>query len=124
MLVNPSISESFGMSVIEAMASGCPVVVARTGGMKSLVQHEVTGLAVPPEDPGALAVAMARLLEDQTLAERCVHAGRAQTVQRYDWSRVAAQTLALHANLARSDLVASADARDGTAPRLAYEPGP
>ena len=98
-LVNPSLSESFGMSVIEAMACGCPVVVARTGGMKSVVRHEVNGLVVSPSDSDALAASVSRLLADPVLARRLAAAGRMHTVELYDWTKVAAQTLELHRRL-------------------------
>lgn len=88
-LVNPSFSESFGMSVIEAMALGTPVVAASTGGMVETVEHGVNGLSVPPGDVAALADALDRLLSDADLRRAMGQAGRRTVAERYTWDRVA-----------------------------------
>jgi glycosyltransferase involved in cell wall biosynthesis len=56
--------------VIEAMALGKPMIVSDVGGMPDLVDHAGTGIIVPPQEVGALAAAMRRLLEDPELRER------------------------------------------------------
>lgn len=56
--------EPFGMVVAEAMALGRPVVATRTGGPEAQIDHGVTGVLVPPDDPGACAEAVALLLTD------------------------------------------------------------
>jgi glycosyltransferase involved in cell wall biosynthesis len=99
MLVNPSLSESFGMSVIEAMACGCPVVVAQTGGMKSIVNDGVNGIVAPADDARALAASISRIFKDPDLARGFANRGRTQTVELYDWAKVAMQTLQLHRRL-------------------------
>jgi len=67
----PSIwPEAFGIVVIEAMASGRPVIASRIGGIPDLVRDEVTGLLVQNGDAEALAAAMIRLLADRELASR------------------------------------------------------
>jgi glycosyltransferase involved in cell wall biosynthesis len=74
--VGPSIvaeggdTESFGLVFAEAMACGCPVVASNVGGISDLVRNEETGLLVPQKDPGALALAICRLLADDTLRAR------------------------------------------------------
>lgn len=61
--VLPSLNEGMGRALIEAMAAGRPVVATRVGGVPAIVQDRRTGLLVPPNDPGALAEAIAELLQ-------------------------------------------------------------
>lgn len=62
--------------LMEAMASGCPVISTAVSGIPELVRHGETGLVVPPHDHEALAVAMRSLLDDPDLAPRLSAAGR------------------------------------------------
>ena len=64
----PTAPEPFGRAVAEAMAVGKPVVAARAGGLPEIVEHEVTGLLVPPGDVAACAAAVTRLLVDPDAA--------------------------------------------------------
>ncbi len=82
--VLPSLSEACSNVLLEAMASGLPVVATRVGGTPALVEDETTGLLVPPRDPAALAKAIIRLLEDPALAERL--GARAREVVRSNFS--------------------------------------
>ena len=70
LLVLPSRSEGMGRVVIEAECRGRAVVGSRVGGIPDVVVDGVTGLLVPPEDTGALAKALERVLSDHALAER------------------------------------------------------
>ncbi|MEB3220688.1 MAG: glycosyltransferase family 4 protein [Candidatus Sericytochromatia bacterium] len=74
--VLPSRAEGYGMAAVEAMGFGLPVIATRISALQELVEDEVTGLLVPPDDPAQLAAAMARLLEDATLRARLGAAGR------------------------------------------------
>jgi len=60
------------------MAAARPVVASRVGGLPELVEHEVTGLLVPPEDPAALAAALRRLLGDAATRARMGAAARSR----------------------------------------------
>jgi len=73
--VLPSYREAQGLTILEAMALARPVVASNVGGIPEMVEHEVTGLLVPPHDPPALAGAIVRLLEDHQLADMIARAG-------------------------------------------------
>jgi len=82
--------EGFGIAVVEASASGLPVIGSRSGGLPEAVREGVTGVIVEPDDPGSVAAAAIRLLEDEPLRRRMGHAGRAAVEEYYNWDRVAA----------------------------------
>jgi glycosyltransferase involved in cell wall biosynthesis len=65
--VSPSHSESFGLAILEAMASGTPVAAAATEGAKELLRDGETGLLVPVQQPVALAEAVGKLFTDENL---------------------------------------------------------
>ena len=66
-MVNPSLADNMPNSVLEALASGVPVVRTRVGGVPYLVQHEKTALLVPPGDVDAMAKAVVRILNTRIL---------------------------------------------------------
>lgn len=74
--VQPSRAETFGLATAEAMALGLPVVATSTGGLRDHVVDGRTGLSVAPEDPVALAEAIARMLDDARLRSDLGHAAR------------------------------------------------
>lgn len=84
-LVNPSHYEGMPNVVLEAMACGIPAVVTDVAGNRDVVSHERSGLVVPPNDPRALARAMARLMADRTLCMALGAAARAHVEERYSW---------------------------------------
>ena len=89
-LVFPSLYEGFGIPLIEAMASGCPVVTTNWGAMK-----EVTGSAaiqVDPRRPDEIASAVLKIAEDSEYRERLRAAGR-ERVEKFRWSATARHTL-------------------------------
>jgi glycosyltransferase involved in cell wall biosynthesis len=73
--VLPSYREAQGLTILEAMALSRPVVASNVGGIPEMVEHEKTGLLVPPHDPPALASAIVRLLLDHQLADTVARAG-------------------------------------------------
>jgi glycosyltransferase involved in cell wall biosynthesis len=66
----PSLSEGFGLTILEAMLCGAPVVATRVGGIPTLVRDEETGLLVSPSDHQSLADAICRLVKDKQLSAR------------------------------------------------------
>jgi glycosyltransferase involved in cell wall biosynthesis len=84
----PSVwNEPFGLVGLEAMASGKPVVAFARGGIPDWLEHEATGLLVPPKDVPALAAALRRVLEDGALARRLGEAGRRSAHERFAMAR-------------------------------------
>ncbi len=67
--VSASHSESFGLAILEAMASSCSIVSTETGGAKELIEDEKTGKLVPVKNPNQLAKAITELLEDKQSRE-------------------------------------------------------
>jgi glycogen synthase len=97
--VVPSIYEPFGLVALEAMASGCPCIVADTGGLREVVPNADVGLRFRSRDPRALAVMVERVLCDGALRERLVAEASAH-VLRFDWTDVAERTAQVYAQLA------------------------
>ncbi|HSN19646.1 MAG TPA: glycosyltransferase family 4 protein [Usitatibacter sp.] len=81
--VLPSHAEALPMSVLEAMAAGCPVIASAVGGIPDLIEHGVNGLLVPPGAPRVLGEALRSLLADPELAARLGREARSTIVLRY-----------------------------------------
>ena len=82
--------ESFGIVLLEAMAGGAPIVASDIHGYKGVVRRGREGLLVPPRDPKALAVAIARLLDEPELRAEMSANGR-QRAEEFGWPRVTAK---------------------------------
>ncbi len=98
--VLPSRSEGLSNSLLEALATGTPVIASDIPGTREVVRHEVDGLLVPVDDAAALAAAIDRVLGDSSLAARLSSSGRARALE-FDLERVADAYLNLFADLAR-----------------------
>jgi glycogen(starch) synthase len=97
--VIPSLYEPFGLVALEAMASGCPCIVADTGGLREVVPGgERVGLRFRGGDAAHLGVMVERMLTDAPLRERLV-AEASEHVLRFDWADVARQTAAVYDEL-------------------------
>jgi glycogen synthase len=99
--VVPSIYEPFGLVALEAMASGCPCIVADTGGLREVVPRgERVGLRFNGGDAEHLGVMMERLLVDEGLRDRLVTEA-SEHVLRFDWDDIAQRTRAIYDGTAR-----------------------
>jgi L-malate glycosyltransferase len=90
--VLPSLSEGLSNTLLESLAAGVPTVATRVGGNSEAVEDGVTGLLVPPRDPGALARAVRRLLQDPELAGRFGVAARQRAVKHFSFERMIRET--------------------------------
>jgi glycosyltransferase involved in cell wall biosynthesis len=86
--------------LVEAMASGLPVVTTAVSGIPELVEHEVTGLIVPADDPASTAEALLRVFRDRVLAARLSSRARTVVEERFDGDRLIAQLYALFERVA------------------------
>ena len=77
--------------VMEALASGTPLVTTAAGGIGAIVDHDTTALVVPEKDPAALAAALNRALSDDALRARLGSAARALVQRRFGWAQTAKQ---------------------------------
>jgi len=97
--VMPSKQEGLGLSVMEAQASGLPVVASRVGGLPSLIRHGETGLLVKPNDESELSQAILQLLGDRAKALAMGQAARRFIEQEFSVDEMAEDTLRLYEHL-------------------------
>jgi glycosyltransferase involved in cell wall biosynthesis len=96
LVIAPTYYENFPIRILEALASGVPVVASSVGGIPEAVRSGFTGTLVPPGDPTRLAEAIVDLLSDDALRVRLGEEGRRLIVGRFSWSAAAAETLQLY----------------------------
>lgn len=87
----PAINEAFGMALLEAQASGLPVVAGASGGVAEIVAHEVTGILAAPGDIAAFAAGVRRLIVDPSLRRRYSVAARRRVLAEHDLPAAAAR---------------------------------
>jgi glycosyltransferase involved in cell wall biosynthesis len=98
-LVVSSNNEGTPVSAIEAMASGCPVVATRVGGLPDLIDDGETGYLVPREGAPTLGAAVLGLLRDREAARRIVERARTRVAERFTSERLVADIEHLYAYL-------------------------
>lgn len=103
--VVPSHYEPFGLVALEAMASGCPCIVADTGGLREVVPDDAVGLRFPPGDRAALGTLIERVLTDARL-RGALSAQAAEHVLGWSWADVARDVAAVYRELEREPVTA------------------
>ena len=98
MLAFPSTKEGWGLAVLEAMSAGLPVVASDLPVFREYLRPGRDALMVPVDDAGALAAALASVLDDETLAARLRAAGRAVSA-RFTWAASAAEHREIYASV-------------------------
>lgn len=93
--VFPSLSEGAPLVALEAMAAGLPIIGNDVRGIADAITHENSGLLVEPNDAAALTNAIARMLTEPQLRERCIKSGLAKAAA-HDWSTIAGQYVDLY----------------------------
>lgn len=99
LLVVSSNNEGTPVSAIEAMASGCPVVATRVGGLPDVVENGETGYLVPAKQPQALAAAMLDLIRHSETAEQMGRAAQLSVKERFSLDRLVSDTESLYEEL-------------------------
>lgn len=94
--VVPSLFEPFGIVALEAMAAGSPVVVSDTGGLSEIVEHDVDGVKVYPDNPESLAWGITKVLLDKGYAGWLRNNALKKVREKYDWDRICEQTRAVY----------------------------
>jgi glycosyltransferase involved in cell wall biosynthesis len=95
----PALNEAFGMALLEAQASGLPVVAGASGGVGGIVASGETGLLVPPGDAAAFAAAARRLIDDGRARGTMGAAARSKVLREHDLPAAAAHLAAMIARL-------------------------
>ena len=90
--VVPSLFEPFGIVALEAMAAKSPVVVSDTGGLSEIVEHDVTGVKVYPENPDSLSWGITKVLLDEKYATWIRNNAYKKALENYDWDKIGRQT--------------------------------
>src|SRR5206468_6819098 len=90
--VYPSLYEPFGIVALEAMAAGIPVVVSDAGGLREIVEPDITGTVTWSGNSDSLAWGILRVLKDPINAQRMAENAKKVVHDLYNWDRIAAQT--------------------------------
>ncbi len=104
LFVQPSLFEGTPQTLIEAMASGLPIVATETCGMRDVIDNKRNGLLVPIRSPERIADAVEELMGDSALRERLGHEARRDAVAKYVWTEVAAPVREAYEQLYKSRL--------------------
>lgn len=96
LVVHPATLEGLGVSLLQAAASGLPIVASRVGGLPEIVRHGRNGYLVPAANPVAIAEAVSALLKDPLLAQRFGQAGREMVRSNFSLEAMVAGNLAVY----------------------------
>jgi glycosyltransferase involved in cell wall biosynthesis len=98
--VLPSLSESFPLTLLEAMACETAVVATNVGGIPTMIQDHRNGIIVPPKDPKRLAQAIQYLLDNQTTRKKFGKEGRRVVVEQFSSEAVAKRLVQMYRDIA------------------------
>jgi glycosyltransferase involved in cell wall biosynthesis len=99
----PTLAEAFGLSLLQAMSTGKPVVASAVGGIPHFVENGKSGHLVAPSDPQALAQALIDLLTQPELMAQMGQYNRQRVLDHYSWSAVVDQIEALYEKVLHHD---------------------
>ena len=98
-----SVTEGISLTLLEAMASGLPVVVTNVGGNPEVVVDGETGFLVPPKNPEKMAEAIITLLKNKELAKKMGVAGRKRVEEKFSLERMVREYEEIYRNLLKYD---------------------
>jgi glycosyltransferase involved in cell wall biosynthesis len=104
MYIQPSISESFGLAIVQAMSVGLPIVATNAGGIPEVISDGKTGLLVAPGKPKELATAIIKILRDRTLAHYLGDNARKESVVRFNLKDMIDQVENIYAKVVKNPL--------------------
>ena len=102
-LVHPAQREGLGVAVLEAMSCGVPVVITAVGGLVDIVEHDVNGLLVAPDDDRALSAALRRIVQQRALRRRLGAAGRQRIEEAFSVDAMTKGNLAVYRQVLKGD---------------------
>jgi glycosyltransferase involved in cell wall biosynthesis len=103
--VGPSLYESFGMSIVEAMVAGVPVVSTRVGAVPELISDGRSGLVVKIADPSAIAGAVMRLFTNAKLRNSISYAAREAVREQFSWEAICSTLIEIYGGAAEAAAV-------------------
>ena len=113
-----SVTEGISLTLLEAAASGLPIVATQVGGNPEVTVHGESGFLVPPRSPESLAAAMLEMLSDRNRARRMGIAGRRRVAEQFDLCRAVARYEELYLSLLRASKKSNASSSEQARVRL------
>jgi len=99
LLVMPSLTEGFPLTLLEGMAAGLPIVATRVGGIPEIITDGIEGILIPPREPDALAKAIIRVLRDKESGKTMGLAARKKVEQEFSVEKMVAETEKVYQSL-------------------------
>jgi len=122
--VSPTYAEGFSNTILEAMASGVPIVSTETVGVVDCLRDEDNALLVSPGDPDGLADALYRMVENDDLRTHLANDALAECRSTYAWSVIARQIADIYRDIRGTEPDTSWSLPDGPVDRCIYHEKP